>query len=412
MMQRDVAHLVHTPRTMQHGGLMPSLGWRRMVVVALALVVQPPPTTTLSRPDVEFREPFSQVEGIRELSDGRVIVVDSRERLIHAVDLKAGTATRIGREGGGPGEYRIPLRIFALPGDSSVIHDMANAGNPLVITPQGEAGGSLALRDGSPLLDRSATDARGRIYSEVRIVTRSPSGVPMRNDSLGIERLDRSNGKRDTLARVSGLVVSPLVSRPARRSGVPEPGGGAPARSGAMPPFASRDQWAVSSEGRVAVVSVDPYRVVFVDARGVRTVGPVLDAGRVRVNDALKDLWRAGARRPVPSLVFSGGQTVATSRPPRYEEPTAWPEFLPALLDRAVAFAPDGTLWVSRAVAADSPPVLDRIDGAGKVIGRVVLPSGTKLIGFGAKSVYLVRIDADDLQYLQRYSLPVTTGAR
>jgi hypothetical protein len=30
------------------------------------------------------------------------------------------------------------------------------------------------------------------------------------------------------------------------------------------------------------------------------------------------------------------------------------------------------------------------------------------MVGFGAKSLYLVRLDQDDLQYLQRYALPTT----
>jgi hypothetical protein len=96
----------------------------------------------------------------------------------------------------------------------------------------------------------------------------------------------------------------------------------------------------------------------------------------------------------------------AGSRVLDYEEPAEWPEYLPAFVDRAVAFAPDGMLWVKRAVAAESPPMVDVIDATGKVVQRVALPRGSKLIGFGAGTVYLLRIDADDLQYLQRYRLP------
>jgi hypothetical protein len=36
----------------------------------------------------------------------------------------------------------------------------------------------------------------------------------------------------------------------------------------------------------------------------------------------------------------------------------------------------------------------------------VVLPAKTRLLGFGQGTVYLVRTDDDDLQYLQRYRLP------
>ena len=368
------------------------------------------PTRILTTPEVEYREPFSEVEGVRELRDGRVIVIDSRERLIQAVDMRAGTATRIAREGDGPGEFRIPLRIFAFPGDSTAVYDMGNAGRPLLIAPNGTVGGSLRLAAERPSLDsRSATDARGRVYSEVRSAPPGVRGVP---DSIGIERLDRATGKRDTIARVNGRIVSPLLR--AREGPLPAGGGVAEARlaarvarAGQIPPFASRDQWAVAPDGRVAVVSVEPYRVRITREDGTQTIGPVLEAGRVPVTGALKDRWRADAQRPVPTLLFSGGgQMSTTSRPPRFSEPAEWPEVLPAFLDRAVSFAPDGMLWIQRAVAADSPPKVDVIDETGELAFRIVLPKQSKLVGFGTNSVYLVRVDEDDLQYLQRYRLP------
>jgi hypothetical protein len=54
------------------------------------------------------------------------------------------------------------------------------------------------------------------------------------------------------------------------------------------------------------------------------------------------------------------------------------------------------------------PPTYDIVDGQGKVFERVELPRRTKLVGFGAKSLYVVRLDEDDLQYLQRHPLPTT----
>ena len=39
-----------------------------------------------------------------------------------------------------------------------------------------------------------------------------------------------------------------------------------------------------------------------------------------------------------------------------------------------------------------------------KLTGKVVLPKQTRVIGFGAGgTVYTIRVDEDDLQYLQRY---------
>jgi hypothetical protein len=90
-----------------------------------------------------------------------------------------------------------------------------------------------------------------------------------------------------------------------------------------------------------------------------------------------------------------------------YRPPASWPEFLPPYRGTG-QFAPDGHLWISRMTAAGRPPLYDVIGGDGRLLERVELPPRTKLIGFGAKSVYVIRLDQDDLQYLQRYTLPTT----
>jgi hypothetical protein len=88
-------------------------------------------------------------------------------------------------------------------------------------------------------------------------------------------------------------------------------------------------------------------------------------------------------------------------------EPSEWPDRLPAFLSNALHFATDGTLWIQRTTAdASAPPTFDLIGPASTIIGRMVLPAKTRLVGFGAGTVYVVRIDDDDLEYLQRYRLP------
>jgi hypothetical protein len=69
--------------------------------------------------------------------------------------------------------------------------------------------------------------------------------------------------------------------------------------------------------------------------------------------------------------------------------------------------APNGQIWIARTrEATDNQPKYDIIDGSGRLVGRVAFPTRTRVIGFGATSVYTVRTDEDDLQYLQRFRLP------
>ena len=80
---------------------------------------------------------------------------------------------------------------------------------------------------------------------------------------------------------------------------------------------------------------------------------------------------------------------------------------MPPFLGNAVTFAPNGTLWVRRTGPAGQPPTYDLIDATGHVTQRVVLPKKSQVVGFGANNtLYVVRIDEDDLQYLDRYRLP------
>jgi len=43
------------------------------------------------------------------------------------------------------------------------------------------------------------------------------------------------------------------------------------------------------------------------------------------------------------------------------------------------------------------------------MIGRIGFPPRTRLAGFGNATVYAVRLDEDDLQYLERWTLPYDT---
>src|SRR5687767_13658503 len=86
-----------------------------LAAVPVAVSAQNPPLRLISKMDVEYAEPFSCISGLRELSDGRIIVSDVREKTVQLIDLKKGTATKIGREGQGPGEWSTPQGLFAVP---------------------------------------------------------------------------------------------------------------------------------------------------------------------------------------------------------------------------------------------------------------------------------------------------------
>ncbi len=363
----------------------------------------------LGAPTATLEQEFTGIEGVRELKDGRVVVLDPQDKAIHLVDLKTGSGVRIGRDGDGPGEFRLPQKFFSIGADSLGISDMARGGRLMILTSKGELGGFVNMLDSS-LSTRSfnpmASDEAGRLYS---IQTTNPF-----TDSTAIVRWDRARGRRDTVAKLMTTPVSPLYKGPPE---VRQLGGGYVYRPGAIMPFSTANQWAISGDGRIAIVEAQPYRVTLINVSGARVRGQPIPIAAVPVTEAEKAAFLKDLDQPRPGMRYGGrGQPASygyqkTPTPPELM-PKEWPPTLPAFGRDALAFASDGMLWIKRSAAAGSPPVIDVVDRGGNRAFQVELPPATKVVGFGAGSVYLARVDSDDLHYLERYKLPASTPVR
>lgn len=385
-------------------GLLLPLSW-----FPATLAAQGVPVRVLAKPEAEFPEPFTMVAGVRELRDGRVVVADPRDRIVQLVDFRTGNAERIGREGSGPGEYALPQRLVALPGDSSAVYDILNS-RLLVITPQGKPGGFLELPQtgggrGTVVLGATGlvTDAKGTFYSAGAPFRTTAQGIEA-VDSVAIERWNRSTGKRDTVAYVR------LPQGSAKVSGS---GGNVAVRVGGGNPFSPQVAWAVAPDGRVAIVHPEPYRVEYVEPNGSRVTGPIIPYDRIRVTEAHKEQWRQGVKSSGMAIMVEqgpGGRKMQAGPVPNVPDPGDWPEYLPPFLGQSgqfnVIFASDGLLWVRRTGPADAAPLYDVIDRSGRVAFKVQLAKRSRVVGFGNGTVYVVRSDEDDLQYLQRFRTP------
>jgi len=335
----------------------------------------------LAEPEVRHPQPFDNIRAAVELSDGRLILLDG---VPYIVNPAAGTRAPFGRFGDGPGEYRPPLKVFPFRGDTTAYIDGARPGRLLFILPFGRIEGALELPGG--FARDLAADQQGRIY----LTKYGRSGL---GDSIGILRWQRRAEKTDTVARVSSAVIAgvPLRNDPS------------------LPPFATFDQWAVSRDARVAVVSVQPYRVTIFPENGAVVTGPNLPSEAVRLTEAHRRDWLEQAMHPVPALVSAdGGPRSAQWVKPRKRdvEPAVWPKVLPPFLPGAVTFAPDGSLWIQRTTSDPASPSIDVIDRRGMLLGRLDLPNRRRFLTHGKETVYLLRVDDDGLQYIERYRLP------
>jgi hypothetical protein len=148
----------------------------------------------------------------------------------------------------------------------------------------------------------------------------------------------------------------------------------------------------------VAIVRVHDYHVEWILPDGSRVSGRPIAFSPVRVTQRDKDGRPKGAPAS-PSA--TPGSTVLTA-PPSMD----WPEFKPPFPWTGVLAGSDGRVWVPRhGVAGDTRTHYDVIDRRGMVVSKVDVPNDGRIVGFGTRSIYVVRKDADDLQYLQRYPL-------
>lgn len=404
---------------------------------ALPLAAQQGPRA-LGAPDTEYEEPFSSVAGLRELRDGRVIVVDPRDKLVNLVDFRSGSATTIGREGSGPQEFGIPLRLFAAPGDTTLLFDPLNS-RYVLIGPDGKAINTFRMEPQAPArpaqgapgaqgrppagapqfqiagigMSGRTSDARGRIYGEGSSFSQGPDGRPMSADSVPLVRYDRSTRAMDTLAFIKLPKSNTQVSGSANNREV---------RIGGANPLAPRDEWSVFPDGRVAIVRADDYRVDFVMPDGSKRAGariahtPVrMNAAEIRYEEGLRNAARANQMSI--QVIRNNGQMTSTAQmgPPPNAPPleplTDWPDVKPPFRSgpTSVLARPNGELWVRRTENAQARGTLyDVITPQGRVGHQVRIQDGWTLVGFGANAIYTTRKDEDDLVYLQRH--PTSRG--
>ena len=431
-----------------------------LAVAAASASAQQVQTKTFAKPDIEYSEPFSQLNGLAELRDGRVVTADSRDKTLLAIDLKTGKATPIGREGAGPQEWALPFGAFRWRGDSVIVNDAGNS-RFLIVTPDGKpartwspladlasavgdaargtagrggagagdggrggatasgGGGGRAVvggpgggRGGPQVSGRTpprGTDAKGRVYIQtIPISFDEKTGNLVQGDSAPIVRIDPTTSQQDTVAFVN------LAKNTATGAVSGNPGAGevrVNVSIGGQTPFPTADDWTVLDDGTVVIVRAADYHVEIVPAAGGRRiVGRPVPFTPVRVTEADKKQWR-DALRSAPGLIRSvgpGGTTNSTQRPPP-PEPAAWPETKPAFGPRATFAAPNGDVWVTRSRSATDPvPTADVFNSQGQLIGKAVFPAKTRLVALGKNGVYLARIDDDDLQYLQRHAIQWT----
>ena len=368
------------------------------------LPAQQAPTIPLGRAEATYAEPFTLIGGLRELPGGKVIIVDPRDKVVQLVDMGSGNATKIGREGSGPGEYQFPRSLLAMPNNETFIVDPMQT-RMLRIDATGKVLETVSYPDNmGPGMQAIGADAQGRIYWEGSAIgggggalTFGPGseGGMQSRDSVPVIRWDRRTNKLDTLVMVKGPQMKVNVS------------GGQNSRSVMIrqQPFTSRDGWGVAPDGRVAVARSAPYRVDMVSAGGRRLMGTPVGVSALPLTSADKqEFLKAQKAAPKMTRTIGGGGAAPPSMPDPTEDDYEWPATKPFFDAASVRVSSAGELWSLRSrPAGDEIPVYDVFGVDGRLVRRVTFPAKTRLVGFGEGTIYVARSDEDDLQYLERY---------
>jgi hypothetical protein len=422
---------------------------------SLATAQQRPPIRPIGAVVAKATEGFGNVAGVRQLSDGRVLVNDMPKRRVLLFDPSLATFTVIadstsatanaysGRVGG----------LIAYKGDSTIFVDPASL-SMLVIDGSGKVARVMSVprsQDANFLAIGNPTfDAAGRLVYRAPPNVRPPNfagGVPTAPDipdSAAILRIDLVTRKLDTAGFIKTQKLKFDISR--------DDNGGVRIQTQTNP-LPVIDDWAVLPDGSIAFVRGHDYHVDYVNADGTRTSAAKIpfdwqrltDEDKVAFLDSLKAARaRLGANAPTigfgggggagPQIAIvggpaggagdratregaagAGGAGGAGALPPgniRIQGPgggpggniqlnfvpaSELPDYKPPFFGGAVRADTEGNLWIRTIPTKAIPggPVYDVINKKGEIVERVQVPENRTIVGFGAGgTAYLVVRDS------------------
>jgi hypothetical protein len=304
------------------------------------------------------------------------------------------------------------VRTMAVPRSQ----DAMVLGNTMFGTPAFDASGRLVYRTFPRPQGRGREGPGGNVPF-------TPPEIP---DSVAVTRVDLTSRQVDTVA----FVKIPKVKLDVQRDD-----NGRMRINAQMNPLPVVDEWAVLSDGSIAIVRGHDYHIDWIRPDGSRSSSPKMpfnwqrmtDEDKVAFLDSLKvarERMAANAQTPAmpgaaggggvaagggaaggggqTTIVIGGGPPgagggMAGGREMSFVSASDLPDYKPPFFAGAARADADGFLWIrtipTKGVAGG--PVYDVINAKGELVERVQLPKDRTIVGFGAGGVvYLLVRDA------------------
>lgn len=336
----------------------------------------------LEAPRDSIEHEFTRAASVRELSDGRVLVVDARDRALYLADLSSGVVEQLGRTGRGPLEYERPSRLVALGADSTLLLDPGTRRWLLLVGPRIVA----TLSPSDSVVERAGTavfgaDRLGNVIS-TSLIDREVVVGDRQRDRVAVQRVHRPSARTDTLLIIKGAEHQVQV----------ENVGGGIRRNVLELGLSVPEQVVLFPDGWLAIARQRPYRVDWRSPSGDSIAGPPLPWAEPPVRSAEIEYYRrrleheTGRAFPAP---LTGMAFVDVMSPfPR----------------GALVALPNGQLLVARSEWSQSRGTeYDVIDRRGRLVATVRLPGNVRIVGVGARHVFTVSTDADGIERVRRH---------
>lgn len=422
---------------------------RKLILLSLAsavpLAAQAPAVRLISAPDAKSKPEFTYVPAVRQLPNGALLVNDVVKRQLTLLDPSLANATIVADSGAGAvNSYGIRGGgLIAYLADSSLFVDPAGL-SMFVIDPQGKIARVASIprsQDagmiGSNMVSSPGFDCKGRLVYRggltlIRPAARQSGGAfvpPDFPDSSAIVRVDLASRKLDTAA---------FYKIPHTKLKMEQGEGGRVTMTNETNPLPLVDDWAVLSDGSIAIVRGQDYHVDLVNPDGGITSAAKIpfdwqhlsDDDKVAFLDSATKAAEAaraaaanappgsspivgggdggGAPRMVINMQVGGGgggggggglgQRIMASGalpggaalPPIDFVPASdLPDYRPVFGPGGVKADLDDNLWVrTSAVRQGSAGLIyDVINHGGELIDRVQIPAGRQIVGFGKGGV-------------------------
>lgn len=437
-----------------------------------------PPVRSLGKPSAVSKDLLGAVSQVRALPGGRVLVNDNLGRKVVmfdptlasytvVADTTSATANAYSSRAAGLIAYKGDSTLFVDPQSLSmlVIDGKGQVGRVMSIPRPNDANALIGGPNGTPgfdatgrLIYRAAGGIRmggpgrggdggrggdagrgadGRERVRVAAPAAAPGGFPIPEfpDSTAIIRIDMESRAVDTVAKVKIQKQNMQVTQ--------RPDGGVSINA-IMNPMQYVDDWAVTSDGRVAVVRGQEYRVDWMGEGNTVASSSKLPFAWQQLNDSAKTAFldstrtameklreqamarmqaggagapivmggapgagggdrmqmmtfELGARAAAPAARGdAGGRGAGPGTTTQFQVPpiqlvgaNELPDYAPPFAAGSVRGDADGNLWIRTSHVYNGGSVYDIVNSKGVLTDRVLLPAGRVIAGFGPGVVYM-----------------------